>query len=231
MTTIRQIQANRLNAQHSTGPRSVEGKAVVSMNALQSGLDAKSVLIRGENPAELEALTTTYYNRWSPATPEQCALIDILIASEWLNRRYLRLEAQLWEDCMPDESTFKPKTFLARALGTGGALFDRVTRHQNAVARTYHTALRDLERLKKDELTAPTPDPDPLNSTPIDTHPPQLIHLESTSAPIGFVPTNAAREARNHPPAPAPTPTSAPRRQIGFVLSNAAPHPGGPASD
>jgi len=69
MSTIRQIQANQLNAQQSTGPRSVEGKAVVSMNALQSGLDAKSVIIRGESSADFETLTTQYYDRWLPPLP------------------------------------------------------------------------------------------------------------------------------------------------------------------
>ena len=34
MATIRQSEANRLNAQKSTGPRSPEGKAAVRMNAL-----------------------------------------------------------------------------------------------------------------------------------------------------------------------------------------------------
>jgi len=32
MTTQKQLEANRLNAQQSTGPRSLEGKAVVSTN-------------------------------------------------------------------------------------------------------------------------------------------------------------------------------------------------------
>src|ERR1039457_3758568 len=34
MSTLRQIEANRRNAQKSTGPASVTGKAVSSMNAL-----------------------------------------------------------------------------------------------------------------------------------------------------------------------------------------------------
>jgi len=34
MATLTQIEANRRNAQHSTGPRTAEGKAASSMNAL-----------------------------------------------------------------------------------------------------------------------------------------------------------------------------------------------------
>jgi hypothetical protein len=35
MSTLRQIEANRRNAQKSTGPTSVTGKAASSMNALK----------------------------------------------------------------------------------------------------------------------------------------------------------------------------------------------------
>ena len=134
MSTIRQIQANQLNATQSTGPRSIEGKAVVSMNALKSGLDAKSVIIRGESSADFATLTTQYYDRWLPTTPEQRALVDALIAGEWLNRRYLRLETQLWEDCMPREERFRPNVFLSQALTSGDHFFDKVARLKNSAA-------------------------------------------------------------------------------------------------
>jgi hypothetical protein len=39
MSTEAQINANRLNAQKSTGPRTPEGKAASSLNALKSGPD------------------------------------------------------------------------------------------------------------------------------------------------------------------------------------------------
>src|ERR1035441_4631947 len=38
MSTLRQIDANRRNAQKSTGPTSVTRKAVSSMNALKTGI-------------------------------------------------------------------------------------------------------------------------------------------------------------------------------------------------
>ena len=57
MSSQAQLDANRLNAQKSTGPTSPEGKAVSSLNALKSGIDAHSEIIRDEDPAALEALT------------------------------------------------------------------------------------------------------------------------------------------------------------------------------
>jgi len=50
MASQRQIEANRLNAQASTGPRTAEGKAASSGNALTHGLTARTVLLAGEDP-------------------------------------------------------------------------------------------------------------------------------------------------------------------------------------
>ena len=56
-TSVKQIEANRRNALHSTGPTTPEGKRASRLNALTHGLRAKKVMIPGEeNPAELEAI-------------------------------------------------------------------------------------------------------------------------------------------------------------------------------
>ena len=56
MSTLRQIEANRRNAQKSTGPTSVTGKAASSMNALKTGINAKSFVLPYENVADLQQL-------------------------------------------------------------------------------------------------------------------------------------------------------------------------------
>jgi hypothetical protein len=68
MATLTQIEANRRNAQHSTGPRTAEGKAASSMNALKTGIDAQSSVIPGEDAAALVALTERL-----PAAPTSAA--------------------------------------------------------------------------------------------------------------------------------------------------------------
>ena len=51
MSTTAQIKANRQNARKSTGPKTDEGKAAVSQNALKHGIFAESV-IEGENETD-----------------------------------------------------------------------------------------------------------------------------------------------------------------------------------
>jgi hypothetical protein len=54
MATEAQIEANRANAQKSTGPRTPEGKETAAPNALKHGLFARETVIRGEKEEEFE---------------------------------------------------------------------------------------------------------------------------------------------------------------------------------
>jgi hypothetical protein len=51
MASIKQIEANRSNALNGKGPRTAEGKARSSRNALTHGLTAKEIVIPGEDVA------------------------------------------------------------------------------------------------------------------------------------------------------------------------------------
>src|ERR1035438_1065664 len=96
MSTLRQIEANRRNAQKSTGPTPVTGKAASSMNALKTGIHAKSLVLPSEKLADLELLIDEYYQHRLPASPEARALLDDLIRCEWLQRRLHTAETQFW---------------------------------------------------------------------------------------------------------------------------------------
>ncbi|MHC4445109.1 MAG: hypothetical protein ACYTA5_21125 [Planctomycetota bacterium] len=48
----KQLQANRQNAKKSTGPKTPEGKARSSQNALKHGLLARQILINDDDPPQ-----------------------------------------------------------------------------------------------------------------------------------------------------------------------------------
>jgi hypothetical protein len=187
MATIKQIEANRLNAKKSTGPRSLEGKAVTRMNAVKTGIDARSHLIRGEDPAALEALVLDYHERWNPTTPEQRALVDTLVDNEWLLRRLRKTEAQIWELEFRFKEKFnelKQDTPLAQVFLGDQKTFDRLQRRIDSAERNYHRALKQLERIDaQPPATAPHPDP-----PAADLRPPQSDAQETAYPSIGFVP-------------------------------------------
>jgi hypothetical protein len=162
MATLQQIEANRLNAQKSTGPRSVEGRAAVRFNALKTGIDAQSQVIPGEDPAALTLLAAEYYDRYQPATPEVRALVDTLVTAEWLQRRFRALEAQLWQYKIrglyhPTEGLELPQVYEGN-----NQVFNRLQRRIDATERIYH---RTLAALQKIESRAPQPD-DPIDRVP-----------------------------------------------------------------
>ena len=66
MATLKQFEANRRNAQKSTGPKTPEGKAAVSMNALRHGLRARTVVLPGENREEFNQLCDDLQVEWNP---------------------------------------------------------------------------------------------------------------------------------------------------------------------
>ena len=54
------------------------------------------MIIPGEDPAQLEALTAEYHRQSQPATPLTRFLVDSLIDAEWQLRRFRTIEVQLW---------------------------------------------------------------------------------------------------------------------------------------
>jgi hypothetical protein len=162
MASQKQTEANRLNSQKSTGPRSPEGKAASRMNALKSGIDAKSQVIRGEKAANLETLKTEYHDRFHPTTPEQRMLVDTLIDADWLLRRFRIVEAQLWEEGAL--SAFKPndEITLGQSYCENANQFTRLQRRIDTAQRNYRNALQDLQRLQAENRPPdPAPQPDP----------------------------------------------------------------------
>ena len=166
MSTQRQIDANRLNALQSTGPRTAEGKAASSQNALKSGLDADSQFVIGESRQEFAELQDEYTDRFLPRSPDERFLVDTLIRNEWLLRRLFRVESQLWEyhTLRASRSEGVP---LGEAFGTASDVFMRLHRRVSHAERSYKEALRDLQRLQADRQSAPDPADPPEPAEPI----------------------------------------------------------------
>ena len=197
MSTLKQIEANRLNAKKSTGTRSVEGKAAGRLNALKSGIDAQSQVIPGEDPAALALLTAEYHDRYQPATPEVRALVDTLVTAEWLQRRFRTLEAQLFQFNIIRLFREEKGLQAAQAYDRDSDTFERLQRRINAVERSYHRALAALRKIEPSapqpsERTEPLspgprpPAPGPASET---SPPPEPPPDQPLSSDIGFVPS------------------------------------------
>jgi hypothetical protein len=96
MTSPRQIDANRRNAQKSTGPRTGEGKRIVAQNAVKHGLLSQHVVLANEDESEFEDFTRRLRSALSPLGELEEMLVDSIAASAWRLRRVLRVERGLF---------------------------------------------------------------------------------------------------------------------------------------
>ncbi len=92
MSTEKQTNANRENAQSSTGPKTDEGKAIASQNAVKHGFFAKNDVILGEDPAAYEQHRADIYDEYFPMTPTESVLTQRIASLTWRLMRADRLQ-------------------------------------------------------------------------------------------------------------------------------------------
>jgi len=142
MLTDAKIAANQANAQHSTGPRTPEGKAAVSQNSATFGLFAARDLVRPEDQSEYDELRAGLEAELCPATTmERTHAMEILHAS-WRLRRCAVVEAGLLESTL--HSGLDPMESSADSAATQAAI-DRARAHARNNLRR---ASEDLSRLQ-----------------------------------------------------------------------------------
>ncbi len=108
MSTSEQINANRQNAQKSTGPQTAEGKAVSSQNAVKHGLFAAEAVITGEDPAVYEAYHDQFLAEWKPVGMTESVMAERIVSMAWRLRRAERMQNQAIED-MIERNVTNPK--------------------------------------------------------------------------------------------------------------------------
>ncbi len=94
MATEAQINANRQNAEKSTGPRTPEGKAAVSQNALKHGLFASPTVISGEDQADFDLHHDAMFGEMRPVGVMETMLAERIISLSWRLRRAERMQNQ-----------------------------------------------------------------------------------------------------------------------------------------
>jgi len=222
MATVKQIAANRANARKSTGPRTPEGKAAASRNALKTGIYAPGSIIRHESAAMLQQLEAQYMAEYQPLTPTERALVDALVQMDWLLRRYRWVETETWWAAVPRLTDEQTRRGWAGHAFIAEPTIARIHRLRNSTLKQYRetvTRLRALQADRPDPLPEfepiwypwHDPDPDPPEPQPVETKP--------TSPEIGFV------SPKNETPAPDPSdpadpaPADPPAARPGILLS------------
>jgi len=97
MLTEKQLEANRRNAELSTGPVTDEGKAIVSKNRVSHGLLSRDVVLPGmeqfENVEDFKQLKESLEEYWQPEGVMEESLCEDLAIQWWRMRRLYRHES------------------------------------------------------------------------------------------------------------------------------------------
>ena len=201
MPTEAQRKANRQNAKKSTGPRTPEGKARSSQNALKHGLLARDAVMADEDPAEYDRQLQILEENLFPKNAIEFELVLQIADSRWRLRRITRIEAGLttYQYHGTDRSTREryPDTvvpgrngenqLLGKSMQDHTQALHNLARYRTMTSRDITRALRMIRQLRKDEFECkenraangaihrPTvTDPDPYNTPdPMARQPPR----------------------------------------------------------
>jgi ribosomal silencing factor RsfS len=195
MATLKQFEANRRNAQKSTGPKTPEGKAAVSMNALCHGLRARTVVLPGENGEEFTQLCDDLEVEWLPQSRTEQFYVEQMAVSQWKLIRMEVVEVNIFKD--------------PEAAKNQLPMLDRLWQAECRLERSYSRAQRELERLQtsrrqpdpEPEEPAPQPVAEAPAAAPAASEPQPDHNTQSASATPRAEPTS---EIRNPPIQPTP---------------------------
>jgi hypothetical protein len=159
MASEAQILANRKNAEKSTGPRTAEGKAVASQNAVTHGLLAQHCVIRTEDPEDFDAFRTQMLEQLVPAAPLETVLAERIVGLSWRLKRVERMQNEaldclLAEDGGSDElgsfeQTGDPALGRAAVKDFGGErAMERLLVYERRIEQSLYKAVSELERIQ-----------------------------------------------------------------------------------
>ena len=165
MPTEAQRKANRQNAKKSTGPRTPEGKARSSQNALKHGLLARDAVMADEDPAEYDRQLQILEENLFPKNAIEFEFVLQIADARWRLRRITRIEAGLttYQYHGTDRATREryPDTvvpgrngenqLLGKSMQDHTQALHNLARYRTMTSRDITRALRMIRQLRKDE--------------------------------------------------------------------------------
>jgi hypothetical protein len=151
VATDLQIEANRRNAQLSSGPKTVQGKEASRLNALKHGLTAQQVMLFDERAEDFEVFHSELLGALAARGTVEFALAERAVLCAWRLRRIYRIETGLfrkarraWGNGTAAHTNEIAVVFLRLASQEDD--LSKLTRYEVSLERSLQRALRALER-------------------------------------------------------------------------------------
>ena len=137
MVTSAQLAANQSNAQHSTGPKTPEGKAISARNNFRNGFSGAFTVLPWESQDEFDMLLGSLRDEHKPSGLTEMILVDKMAQAIWLSKRAIILQHVTFNHELPACDDQKQ---LALYL-----------RYQTTNERAFHKCLNDLLKLRAEK--------------------------------------------------------------------------------
>jgi hypothetical protein len=141
----KQHAANRQNAQHSSGPKTPEGRAAIRFNALTYGLRTRATLLARENGAEYSQLWDELEADWQPQNRTERCHLETMVTSQWLLKRVAESESLIYEHITFSENQLKMLAYVAK--------------QRAQLERSFRTAIADMKQSQNERQSQPQAQP------------------------------------------------------------------------
>jgi hypothetical protein len=158
MSSDAQLAANRANAELSTGPKTPEGKAKSSLNAVKTALTGQTVLLPSDDVAAYESHVQSFIDHYNPATPREKDLVQSIADTTWRMKRIPSLEAAILargsielKDMFEDQAAeLRPQLIAAEVYLRYEKQIHNLHLQEARLFRRFQQECRELEALQQE---------------------------------------------------------------------------------
>jgi hypothetical protein len=199
-TSSARLEANRLNAQKSTGPRTEEGRARSAQNARTHGLTASTLPPSARSNERFQALAAALRDMFAPVDIIEEDIVDRILLARWnllVAKRMIAGYVDLAEDPDWADPEADPERARTRHLAwffmsdAGSNCFSKMLRYRDSSQRQFDRLRKELEALRE--------------TNPIEEQPVTLQAVAASASIVATPPPSA--------PPPAPRPCTPPHRE------------------
>lgn len=150
MDAERRREINRENARKSTGPRTAEGKARSSSNAVRHGILSKRLLLPKEDPVKLRELYHGLRKSFRPRGEVEEGLVERLLSAIVRRERAEGVERELWDwkGLVSAGKLPLAEVFFMDSQSDGS--LQKIIRYMTACDKEFYRALETLRSLQAD---------------------------------------------------------------------------------
>ncbi len=146
MTSQKHIEANRINAQKSTGPTTEKGKAIVARNATRHGILSQHVPLNEVEFEQYAEFSESMHKELQPRDVMQSFLADRIISTAWRLRRVVYVETLMLQKA---EKSYCSSSYREAFEGRSADYMAILARYERSLENALFRALKEFKALKE----------------------------------------------------------------------------------